>query len=1633
MNKSQDIVIRILITAALLVFGVLSSRTVFAETETYTASTMRLLHYEGSVEIEDASGESGLVMENIRFNSGDSLHTGTDSSASVGLDSTKIVSLDEQTSVKFTKQAKALEMKLTEGTIFLDVQEKLQENETLDIKTSNMTVGIRGTVIYVSTTQESQSEGQTGYTTTTMGVLNGQTEYVYTDQDGKEQKKELSAGRKVVLKKKASDEKKEDLSVREEDITSGDIEGFIRQEIGKNPATEQRIRESCDVLNQEDAADSSTKEKDASGGEPSGGESAETEYPASGNWTYDEPVKLVAQSASKLYDGQPLTRTGDVLVYGLPSAFSIDVSAGGSITDAGKAENKIKEFKIYNKTGEDVTSHFKDIEEVSGSLVVDPAPLTVWTGSASRVYDGTPLTDPDTALRFYPGYEKGQKPWRNTSYVSTQTGQAAGMGNNQILYGVCGTTWVHGTNPITGESEEIELHAGEKLSVRLHDDTGNNSDSIEFEVIKIKKEDIKDIPEEIIRLYADNSDLLAQAAIDAGWDREFLAAVNERIQALSEKEDGQPERADNAAATWNGLKVDQEDVERLQEDLTNVRITIDTRITNYNDRALGSEEAHYTGVTVNDRVKVTATGAQKDVGKSKNTYKIDWNGVNPDNYALKEDLGILEVTPAGVTVKTGSDTKEYDGRPLTNDRASITGLVNGETASVKTEGEITDVGTVRNSCSIKWGSAKEKNYTVTKDLGTLEVTGNSREITFTASVTGKTYDGKPLTADSVTVEGLPAGMKEASVRAKSTDGFTVKAASGDREEEFSGFTYTVSLSGSRTDAGSSECTIDSVRIFDPDGNDVTANFTNIRTEKGTLTVTPAPAAVTTGSAAKEYDGTPLTSAEASITGLVNGETAAVTATGNITEVGTTENTYSIEWGTAKASNYTLDEKTGTLEVTQNSSEIIFTAASANRAYNGTALTGDSVTAAGIPAGFTYEASAAGSQTDAGNSESTVSAYKILNADGKDVTGAFTNIRTEKGTLTVTPAPAAVTTGSAVKEYDGTPLTSAEASITGLVNGETAAVTATGSITEVGTTENTYSIEWGTAKASNYTLDEKLGTLEIKAPHDISIVVSAVGDSTVTYDGKFHGGSPKVECELACTLTRESDTKWRGELSDGFYFNIEVTGGGTDAGLYDLNAVASTTCASEVRHTLTVEEDKLEILPAQVTVTTGSSGKTYDGTPLTSAEASITGLVNGETAAVTATGSITEVGTTENTSSIEWGTAKSANYTVDEHLGTLEVTALEVVFEPLCDDADYNGYVWLPDGMHASYKDGPEIEYDSIHYAASGASFTAYYNLMGGATVRLWCSGYKDAGTYTVIPKCTFESGNESNYKISFIKNEMTISPLEVEFDLGGSTLPYDGNQHGGDLQVHCDDEVFSVTKESSTRWRVIKETENGEDVIEVEITGGGTEPGEYTLSCSKTFASGKAGNYTIKVIHEKLVITPVVSLFSAKPPLSMPPLGETAPQKDAGEDAAAGKGSTAGENADTGKDTAAGEDNTAGENADAGSSLEKKAGEEVSDEPAGKTEGQASEKAAAKTEDKTVNETKEKSEEVSAEKAEKKAAEDSAEKTEKKAADDSAEKAEKKATDGSAGKAEKNAEESSTKEEKTESKPEEQTKGNTAE
>ena len=64
--------------------------------DSYTSTTMRLLHYEGTVEIEDSSGKPRAVMENARFNSGEAMKTAASSTASVGLDDGRIVTLDEK-------------------------------------------------------------------------------------------------------------------------------------------------------------------------------------------------------------------------------------------------------------------------------------------------------------------------------------------------------------------------------------------------------------------------------------------------------------------------------------------------------------------------------------------------------------------------------------------------------------------------------------------------------------------------------------------------------------------------------------------------------------------------------------------------------------------------------------------------------------------------------------------------------------------------------------------------------------------------------------------------------------------------------------------------------------------------------------------------------------------------------------------------------------------------------------------------------------------------------------------------------------------------------------------------------------------------------------------------------------------------------------------------------------------------------------------------------------------------------------------------------------------------------------------------------------------------------------------------
>jgi LPXTG-motif cell wall-anchored protein len=112
-----------------------------------------------------------------------------------------------------------------------------------------------------------------------------------------------------------------------------------------------------------------------------------------------------------------------------------------------------------------------------------------------------------------------------------------------------------------------------------------------------------------------------------------------------------------------------------------------------------------------------------------------------------------------------------------------------------------------------------------------------------------------------------------------------------------GGTYTVEgLTAEATEAAAGTYPVEitgDAKVLDAEGNDVTEQFA-IAYENGSMEIARAPITITTSSASKEYDGTPLTSEQIdSVEGLPDDETLVVSAisfTGSQTEVGKSFNT-----------------------------------------------------------------------------------------------------------------------------------------------------------------------------------------------------------------------------------------------------------------------------------------------------------------------------------------------------------------------------------------------------------------------------------------------------------------------------------------------------------------------------------------------------------------------------------------------------------------------------------------------------------------------------------------------------------------------------------------------------------------------
>ena len=788
-----------------------------------------------------------------------------------------------------------------------------------------------------------------------------------------------------------------------------------------------------------------------------------------------ETITVEANSTSATYDGETHSAAGlkttEFVVGGKTYTVSGLSTEDPSATDAGTYTNNITgTAKVTDAAGNDVTSEF-DVEIKDGSLVIDPAEVTIRPKDASKPYDGTSLVASEfTATGFVggdgvTGVTYGGSQLNSGESESAIAGFAAAGSTKLTNYRI---TLGKGKLKVTANAEKVVVTIRENSATFPYDGEVKTAEG--YEVVGISSALYKEGDFAFVGDAAHRS----ITATDAGdYDMGLLPSDFENRSANFSNvvfaiEDGQlhivPGAIDENAVTW-----DVHDVQRV-----------------YNGEPLSTYRAHAWDKHGNElSVEYSTDGVNwvSDPSKVSLTHfghlpvALRATGANyaAGEYATGSEN--VAITKRLVTMESGGADKTYDGTPLTNGAVSITpkgegvGFVDGEGVTITVTGSQTDAGESDNTFVFSFNEGTSgDDYLMTAKCGKLKVTANSQQVV--VKVVGNrgasTYDGTEHGVEGYAVSYVIGGAASADAPA----GFDA----GDIS-----FAGTAKATG--TDAGGYP-----MGLKAGDFGYAGKNFSNVsfEVEDGRLVIDPATLTVTTHGASKPYDGTALT-APGEISGFVNGETASFAATGSQTLVGASANSYAIAWdGTAKESNYNVVEGAiGTLEVTPSQVAITVTPRDGSKVYDGKPLTSAGIDVDGLPAGFTLEAATKGTITDAGELLAKIDASTIVikNAAGEDVTAQFANVTCGKAPLIVTKRPVTVTSATDSKVYDGTALTKHEATVTAgsLIEGESFGYDFTGEQTAVGTSDNTFTVKAGAnTSLDNYEITQVNGTLTVIA-------------------------------------------------------------------------------------------------------------------------------------------------------------------------------------------------------------------------------------------------------------------------------------------------------------------------------------------------------------------------------------------------------------------------------------------------------------------------------------------------------------------------------------------------------------------------
>ena len=1064
-------------------------------------------------------------------------------------------------------------------------------------------------------------------------------------------------------------------------------------------------------------------------------------------------ITLTSAKDEKFYDGTPLTN--DTIVVGGEDEFVegegiASYGVTGSQTEAGESDN------VFDYTlKENTKSGNYEIQKEFGKLKVKPVDtevvVTITEHSGTGVYDGNKQTVTGYDVTNISNTLYSEKDFSfngNAVIEGTNAGsynmelKAADFENISKNFTNVKFVIVDGTLEIARCPVTIKAKESSKVY-------GNPDPAFELAILENSVGDeLKDLDLAVIRS-------------DAGDD---TIKVHENVLSIQNSKEALEKEYTNYTFTIipadftifeneNGLTVSAADVVK-EYDGNSYGVTATARIKN--------AEIENPNITIkywNEKTNAYDLDESPEYRNVADTPAVVKFEASLYGYKSVQGEATVTINKRSVLLTSASASKIYDGTPLTSSKVTVTGsgFVDGEVTDIKAIGSVTNVADSPKPNTITFtpveGKFNADNYAIELVEGELAITPVTTKVKveIIGNHASEKYDGTPKVAEGYVIN-------------------IVEDTSGVYQKDDIEVIGNDSAFAERTDAGTTFMGLKADAFAN--GN---PNFTNITivVTDGYVEVIPRSVTLTSESAAKVYDGTPLIRPDVTIggDGFVNGEVSDVKAIGSALNVSDkdvrNEITFTQKTG-YKAENYDIKYEPGTLRITPIVDEVTITITGHNDSfkYDGTEKTVEGYDVSIDNALYTeddynFSGSAAAVGTDADKYMMGLTAEKF-----KNISENFASVKfvVTDGSLDITKRILTLTSATDSKVYDGTPLTNNTIVVSGdnFAEGEGATYDVTGTQTEVGFSDNefTYELNEGTS-ADNYEIKPEFGVLTITADKNEVVVVIKGNTRNEKYDGTEKSVSGYEVTSISNKLYTTDDFKFNG--------TAEIKA--TDADSYDMGLTAANfenISKNFEKVTFIVTDGHLNIAKRNVTLTSASASKVYDGTPLTAKNVAVTGdgFAKGEGASYDVTGSQLNKGFSANNFEYTLNdNTKKENYNIVPENGSLTVNPVTAeVVVTITENSDTFEY------------DGTEKQAEG--YTVTDISYPLYtekdFTISENASQKVTAT---DAGTYDMALKAEdFTNINDNFEKVTFkiVDGTLRINPREITVEAASASKTYDG-------------------------------------------------------------------------------------------------------------------------------------------------------------------------------------------------------------------------------------------------------------------